>query len=289
MMDLAQELAGRVAVVTGASRGVGRAIAERLGAAGATVVLAARSITASVDGLAGAAQEVADAIIARGGKAAAVECDVESAESREALVRTVVERFGRLDILVNNAGRAVLEPVAEMKLATIRSQTEQYFIAPLHLSLLAAEPMKAQGEGWIVNLGSHGAEPIDPPYEDKLKAETGLACYGALKAGVHRFTQGFAIELLPHNIAVNAVAPVGAIATPGTEALGLVTPELAPYFEKIEHIAEATVALCVRPPREQTGVIAYSYPYLDKLGRSTRSLDGREVVEARGADARGAA
>jgi 3-oxoacyl-[acyl-carrier protein] reductase len=274
-------LEGRVAIVTGSSRGIGRAIAERLASAGATVIIAARSIEASVDGLAGTAQEVVSLIKARGGKAVAIACDVEDDASRVALIDQVVAQFGRIDILVNNAGRAVLEPVADMKLAAMRSQAEQYVFAPLDLSLHAVPHMKRQGEGWIVNLGSHSALPITGSLEDHLQAETGLAFYGALKTAVHRFTIGFAIELLAENIAVNVVAPVLAIATPGTTALGIITPEAEPYLERIEHIAEATLALVSKPPREQTGVVAFSYQYLDAIGRSTMTLDGTSVLQAR--------
>jgi NAD(P)-dependent dehydrogenase (short-subunit alcohol dehydrogenase family) len=277
-----QNLNHRIAVVTGASRGIGRAIAERLASAGATVVIAARSIDASADGLPGTALEVVNLIESRGGKADAIACDVENDASRAALIDQVITKHGRIDILVNNAGRAVLEPVAEMKLVTMRAQAEQYVFAPLDLSLRAIEHMKQQGKGWIVNLGSHSAEPILGPLENHLQAETGLAYYGALKAAVHRFTIGFAIELLAHNIAVNAVAPVLAIATPGVAALGMVTPEMAPYFERIEHIAEAALALVSKSPREQTGVIAFSHKFLDEIGRSTRTLDGREVLQQRG-------
>jgi 3-oxoacyl-[acyl-carrier protein] reductase len=265
-----QDLIGRVAIVTGASRGIGRAIAERLASAGATVIIAARSIEVQL-------------IESRGGKADAIACDVESDSSRAALIAQVAAKYGRIDILVNNAGRAVLEPVDAMKLSTMRSQAEQYVFAPLDLSLHAIEHMKRQGEGWIVNLGSHSAEPIIGPLENHLQAETGLAYYGALKSAVHRFTIGFAIELLAHNIAVNVVAPVLAIATPGVTALGLVTPEMASYFEQVEHIAEATLALVRKKPLEQTGVVAFSYKYLDEIGRSTRSLDGREILQQRGA------
>jgi 3-oxoacyl-[acyl-carrier protein] reductase len=278
-----QNLTGRVAVVTGSSRGIGRAIAERLAAAGATVVVAARSVTASAGALPGTAQEVVQLIEGRGGKAVAIGCDVESAESRAALIETVVEMLGRIDILVNNAGTSVLEPVDAMQLATMRSQAEQYFFAPLDLSLHAIKHMKNQGEGWIVNLGSHSALPIEGPLENHRQAENGLAFYGALKSGVHRFSIGFAIELMEHNIAVNVVAPVLAIATPGVTALGLVTPEMASYFEQVEHIAEATLALVRKKPLEQTGVVAFSYKYLDEIGRSTRSLDGREILQQRGA------
>ena len=276
-----QNLTGRVAVVTGASRGIGRAIAERLAAAGATVVVAARSVTASAGALAGTAQEVVQLIESRGGKALAMGCDVERAESRAALIEKVVEQLGRIDILVNNAGTSVLETVDRMQLDTLHSQAEQYFFAPLDLSLHAIKHMKKQGEGWIVNLGSHSALPIEGPLEAHRQAENGLAFYGALKSGVHRFSIGFAIELLEQNIAVNVVAPVLVIATPGVVAQGIVTPEIEAYLEPVEHIAEATLALVSRPPRAQTGVVAFSYQYLDSIGRPTMSLDGRQVFKAR--------
>jgi NAD(P)-dependent dehydrogenase (short-subunit alcohol dehydrogenase family) len=276
-----QNLGGRVAVVTGASRGIGRAIAERLAAAGATVVVAARSVTASAGALAGTAQEAVQLIESRGGRAVAMGCDVENEASRAALIEKVVAQFGRIDILVNNAGTSVLEPVDKMQLATMRSQAEQYFFAPLDLSLHAIKHMKKQGEGWIVNLGSHSALPIEGALENHRQAENGLAFYGALKSGVHRFSIGFAIELMEHNIAVNVVAPVLVIATPGVVAQGIVTPEIEAYLEPVEHIAEAALALVSKPPRDQTGVVAFSYQYLDSIGRSTMSLDGREVFKAR--------
>jgi NAD(P)-dependent dehydrogenase (short-subunit alcohol dehydrogenase family) len=208
-------------------------------------------------------------------------CDVENEASRAALIEKVVAQFGRIDILVNNAGTSVLEPVDKMQLATMRSQAEQYFFAPLDLSLHAIKHMKKQGEGWIVNLGSHSALPIEGALENHRQAENGLAFYGALKSGVHRFSIGFAIELMEHNIAVNVVAPVLVIATPGVVAQGIVTPEIEAYLEPVEHIAEAALALVSKPPRDQTGVVAFSYQYLDSIGRSTMSLDGREVFKAR--------
>ncbi len=101
-------LSNRVAIVTGGSKGIGAAIAQRLASAGATVVIAARSINATADDLPGTAADVIKTIESAGGKAVAIACDVENAESRAALVAEVMEQFGRIDILVNNAGRAVL-------------------------------------------------------------------------------------------------------------------------------------------------------------------------------------
>jgi NAD(P)-dependent dehydrogenase (short-subunit alcohol dehydrogenase family) len=136
--------------------------------------------------------------------------------------------------------------------------------------------MKRQGQGWIVNLGSSSVTSYGH------EGERGLALYGALKAAVHRFTTGFAFELKEHNIAVNVVTPVTMILTGGTESLGLNSPEMQPHHERVEHIAEATLALVSKAPQEQTGVIAWSHQYLDEIGRSTMSLDGKTVVQQRG-------
>ena len=269
-----QDIKGRIAIVTGASRGIGRAIAERLASGGATVVMAARSITASADGLDGTVQQGVAIIEGRGGKAVAMACDVENADSRSALINQVIARFGRIDILVNNAGRCIAEPVLDMTLAVSESQMEQYFMAPLHLSVLATPHMKRQGEGWIVNLGSSSVTPSGGD-------ETGLALYSALKAAIHRMSASFSAELKLHNIAVNVVTPVAMILTPGTAAMGLDTAELRPFHEKVEHLAEATLALVSKPPKEQTGVVAFSYQWLDSIGRATMSLDGQTVIQAR--------
>ncbi len=77
------------------------------------------------------------------------------------------------------------------------------------------------------------------------------------------------------------MAPVGAVLTPGVEALGVITEETMAYVEPVEHIAEATLALVTEPPRSRTGKIAFSYLYLDEIGRSTRSLDGKTITQNR--------
>lgn len=274
------KLENRIAIVTGGSKGIGAAIAQRLASAGATVVLAARSIDAAADDLPGTAQEVIRKIEAAGGSAIAISCDVEDAASREALIDQVIARFGRLDILINNAGRAVLEPHDNWRMPDMRSQLEQYVLGPIDLITHALPHMKARGEGWIVNLGSSSGlqvrgVDIDPPFG------ADLAFYGGIKAMVHRYTTGLATELKDKNIAVHVVAPTTAIATPGTDALGLTDPDKKITFEKVEHIAEATLALVEEPASVRTGIVAFSHKWLDQIGRSTMSLDGATVVQQR--------
>jgi NAD(P)-dependent dehydrogenase (short-subunit alcohol dehydrogenase family) len=277
------ELTGKVAVVTGASRGIGQAIAQRLGSAGATVVLAARSLEKSHDGLAGTLHDTAAAIEAAGGRAVLIACDVEDEHSRAHLIEETVRQCGRIDILVNNAGRALHEHIDSFTAAKTRSQVEQYLVAPFELARLAVPYMREQGEGWIVNLGSSTAHtPAGPPYDD-YTTHGGAALYAALKASVHRLSVSLAAELLADNIAVNVVAPVGAILSPGVEALGVITEETKAYVEPADHIAEATLALVTEPPRTRTGIVAFSYIYLDQIGRSTYSLDGKTIIQQRGA------
>lgn len=275
-------LRGRVALVTGASRGIGSAIAQRLGSAGATVVLSARSLQRSADGLAGTLEETKSLIEKNGGRAIALACDVENLGSRQNLIDETLRHAGRLDILVNNAGRAVHQKLEAFTPQQALSQTEQYLLGPLDLARLAADHMRQQGEGWIVNVGSSTAEmPAPGPPWDDYTAHGGAALYAALKAAVHRLSVNLAAELYAENIAVNVVAPVGAILTPGVEALGVITEATKAYLEPVEHIAEAALALVAGNPKTLTGKIAYSYRFLDDIGRPTRSLDGKNVIQDR--------
>jgi 3-oxoacyl-[acyl-carrier protein] reductase len=274
-------LEGRVAVVTGASRGIGRAIAQRLASAGATVVIAARSLEKSANELAGTLHETADLIQKAGGKAIQIACDVENPESRARMIADTIAKTGRLDILVNNAGRAIHEKIDTITPDKALSQAAQYLLAPFDFTRLVLPQMRKQGRGWIVNLGSSTSHtPEGPPFDD-YTTHGGASLYSALKTSIHRLTISHAAELLADNISVNIVAPVGAIVTPGVEALGVITEETKAYVEAPEHIAEAALALVEAEPRTLTGQIAFSYMYLDKIGRPTRSLDGKTVIQAR--------
>jgi NAD(P)-dependent dehydrogenase (short-subunit alcohol dehydrogenase family) len=273
-------LTGRVAIVTGASRGIGSGIARRLGSAGATVVVTARSLEQSKDGLSGTLQETASLIERAGGKAIAIACDLESAESRAQLISQTISGAGRIDILVNNAGRAIHEKLDTFTPDKALAQVQQYLLAPFDLTRLVLPYMRNQGGGWIVNLGSASATAEDPPYND-YSTHGGASLYTALKAAVHRLTPSHAAELYADNISVNTVAPVGAVMTPGLDALGTMKPGMEGYLEPVDHIAEATLALVEPEPRSLTGQLAFSFRYLDQIGRSTWSLDGKTILSPR--------
>lgn len=191
---------GRVALVTGASRGIGRAVALKLAAEGAAVVVSATSEAG--------AQKTADEIIAAGGKALAVKVDVTRAEEVVALVVKTVETFGRLDILVNNAGITRDGLLMRMK----ESDWQEVIDTNLRGTFLCirevSKIMTKARFGRIINISSVVG----------LMGNAGQANYCASKAGIDGLTRSVARELARRNITVNSVAP-GFIETDMTEAL----------------------------------------------------------------------
>jgi len=279
---MTQILEGKTALVTGSSRGIGRAIAQRLAAEGATVAVTARSYepsesvrAAAAHAIPGTIGETIKLIEDIGGSAFGVAADLEDTEQRDALVDKVLDRTGRLDILVNNAGFADYGLVEEMGLETFDRTVEHYLRTPFVLTKAAVPHMRKQGAGWIVNIGSvTGVAPVRP-YREYNKT-SGDVIYASLKAALHRFTQGVAAELVDANIAVNCVGPSTAIRTPGAAQL---IPDTFPT-EPVEYIAETVLAMCHLPAAERTGLVAFSlhYPWSQKL--PVRSLDGSSVLPA---------
>ncbi len=277
-----QPLKGRTAIVTGASRGIGKAIAQRLAAAGAHVILGARSIDAPSGDFAGTVHETAELIRAMGAAATPLAVDMHDPASRENFIAAALQVSGAVDILVNNAGTAHYAATWEYSLAEAMAQTEVYFTGPWHLCNLLLPQMIERREGWILNLGSSAAVKLpERPFAKHLEYFGHHVLYASLKAAVHRFTLGLAAEVNQYNIAVNAVAPVGGVVTPGLESLDMgFTPD-HPACEIPEQIAEAALHLVSGDPAERTAIIAWSHRYLDEIGRSTRSLDGRTVLVER--------
>lgn len=271
-------LEGKVALVTGSSRGIGRAIAQRLASAGATVALAARSVDAPVAGkrfagdriVPGTLAETAALIEAGGGRAILLGADLEKPEERDSLVARTVEAAGGIDILINNAGFADFARVEDMSMATFDRTIAHYLRAPFALARAAIPPMKSAGAGWIVNIGSSTAFPPGKPYDDYARGG-GDVIYGAVKAALHRFTRGLAAELVDQNIAVNAVGPSTAIRTAGAADL---IPEDFPT-EDVEYLAETVLAMCHRPAAERTGLVAFSMHYPHETGLEVMGLDGQ--------------
>lgn len=193
------ELTGRVALVTGASRGIGRAIAERLAGQGAIVVATARGENA---------RAVADAIVASGGKAEAIGVDVTDSAALERLPAQVVEKHGRLDILVSNAGITRDQLVMRMKRNDWDLVLSTNLTAAFILVQAAMRPMLKQRSGRIITISSVVGQMGNP----------GQANYAASKAGLIGFSKAVAREVASRGITVNVVTP-GLVDTDMTRAI----------------------------------------------------------------------
>ena len=257
--------AGRRALVTGASRGIGAAVAARLAAEGARVVVVARTRDRHHH-LPGSLSETVERLTARGGRAVAVVADLSDPDDRTRVVTEAeAELGGPLDILVNNAAAAMYAPVASMPLNRRRILFEVNALAPLDRAQAVVPEMVARGEGWIVNLTSAAARPGTSPT---------MALYGASKAALNRITTGLAAELAGTGVRVNAIEPRAAVLTEGAAALvgDSLTEDL---IESLEAMTEATVALCCCPT-ELSGRVCVSLDLVAELGLTVYDLDGNQ-------------
>jgi NAD(P)-dependent dehydrogenase (short-subunit alcohol dehydrogenase family) len=258
-----KECEGKVAVVTGASRGIGAAIAERLAEAGARVVLSARTLD-PVDKYEGSLSETLDRINAAGGEAIAVQADLAVQGDRQRLHAETVAQLGPVDILVNNGAITYYMPFTEFSEKRWRLMFEVQVRAPYELAQMVVPGMRQRGGGHILNISSRaGVHPQGPPFNPLYK-EWGFSTYGMVKAALDRFSTGLAAEVYDDNIAVNSLSPWDNVATPGASAHDLVA-EFA--LEDISWMAEAALVLCSSDPKTLTGRVAYSQPLLAEQQR----------------------
>jgi NAD(P)-dependent dehydrogenase (short-subunit alcohol dehydrogenase family) len=258
-------LDGRVAIVTGASRGIGAEIARRFAAEGAAVVVAARTTERGMSPLPGTIGETAAQIRAAGGTAVAIAANLAQPGDRERLVVQAARQLGPPDILVSNAAVTYYARVEDFAPRRNALMFEVQVQAPFHLARLVLPGMREQGAGWILNISSGAARhPGIPPGP---RAARGGTVYGMCKAALERFSTGLAAELYPDNIAVNALSPSRVVPTPGTIFHRLTTAD-DPAAEPPAVMAEAALMLCHRDPRTLTGRITYSRDLLAELGVS---------------------
>jgi NAD(P)-dependent dehydrogenase (short-subunit alcohol dehydrogenase family) len=268
-------LDGRVAIVTGASRGIGAEIARRFAAEGARVAVVARTTAAGQSPYEGTIHETARAIIDEGGVAVAVPANLARAEDRRQLIEETERQLGPVDVLVNNGAVTWFGPVATFPENHYRMMFEVQVRAPFELSQLVLPGMRARSWGAILNISSKGAlHPAGPPFG----TGPGTTVYGMVKAALERFTTGLAAEVCADNVRVNVLSPTSIVPTPGVTHHKLLTPEREPLAEPIEVMAAAALALVTDPPG-LTGRIAYSQQLLWDLGLGPKPLDELLVAE----------
>ena len=273
---MTERFEGRRAVITGASRGIGAGIAQRLAAHGADVALVARTLDQQ-DQLPGSLRATQAACRTYGTRVGTIAADLTDPNARARVIPEAVEILGGpIDILVNNAVAAVAVPITEVSAEQQRIAFECNVIAPLGLAQAVIPGMRAARAGWIVNLTSAGARLHQgPPFYLGPQGST-MELYGTTKAALNRITSGLAGDLYGTGIRVNAVGPRIAVMSEGFEALiGDQLPR--ELFESIEEIVEAVVALC-DCAAEVTGQIAESLSLIADWGLSVHGLNGAAQV-----------
>ncbi len=271
---MAGELSGKVAIVTGSSRGIGKAVALELAAQGADIVVSARSEQSS-DDLPGSIGETAEAVRAAGVRALAVRTDVTDDGDLERLVEQTVAEFGRIDVLVNNAG------VLGGRGAFIGGDAVEFdhfmrtnLRAPFVLAQLAAAKMAESGGGSIFNMSSGLARSPDPPAPPSGSDSggsgaaghpggAGSAIYGATKAAMDRWSAGVAAELLAQNIAIISIYP-------GFTLTETMERRMPPGMDTS------------RMERPETAAKAIAYLARDPMPHTGRVVVARELVDAEG-------
>jgi NAD(P)-dependent dehydrogenase (short-subunit alcohol dehydrogenase family) len=195
------DLNGRVAIVTGGAKGIGRGIAENLALAGAVVVVADVDEDENV--------ACARAIIDAGGSATAMTCDMADENAINRLVERTIDEHGHLDIVVNNAAIYPMSPIAEMSTA-LWDEVLAINLRGVFLLTRAAMPQlkQAGAHGRLINISSI----------DTWKSYVGMGHYDASKGGIEAFTRSCALELAPHGVTANVIAP-GAVKTPGSQTV----------------------------------------------------------------------
>ena len=260
------KLDGKCAVVTGASRGIGQAIAELIAEQGSKVICAARTLKEGDHMLEGSLARTVELIRDQGGEATAVAADVsEEAECLD-LLQQAKAAYGPVDVLVNNAALNYYIPTIEYPTNRWIRAFRINVHAPFILSKAVLPDMIDGSGGAIVNIGSGAAiGPGRGPYEDQVAR--GGVMYGATKAALERFTQGLAQEVSEHgNISVTCVSPSRVVPTPGTVYHKLVDGMDDPRGEPPSMMAQATLLLATETAERVNGRVTYSQQILQEFG-----------------------
>ncbi|MEM9174924.1 MAG: SDR family NAD(P)-dependent oxidoreductase [Myxococcota bacterium] len=263
-----------MALVTGASRGIGKAIAMRLASEGASVVLNASRMGAH-GALPGTLEGAAADLQAAGWKAAAIAGDLSDPAARAGLIERASDFFGPVDILVNNAA------AGRMQLPSQTTNEDRSFMfelnvnAPVDLAQQAIPGMKEKGGGWILNIGSATSTNPELPYRDSKTSAWIIGAYGATKAALDRYTVALAHELQEHEIFVNCMMPTSIVLTSGADYVRDIARANPDWVEPVEMMAEGALELC---SGRHVGRVLTSREIVHGTARQVHSLDGRTVL-----------
>ena len=270
------KLDGRVAIVTGASRGIGQAIAELFAAEGAKVACAARTLNEGDHQLEGSLSRTVERIEAAGGEALAVQANISEEDDCHRLVEETRAAFGSVDVLVNNAALNYYIPIVDYPANRWKRAFAVNVHAPFMLSQAVLPEMIERGSGAIINISSGAAiGPGRGPYEQTNIR--GGVMYGASKAALERFTQGLAQEVYQHGVTVACFSPSQVVPTPGTVYHKLVDGLDDPRGEPPEMMARAALLLASEPVEQVSGRVTYSQQILKEFGWIDEAT-GRGVV-----------
>ncbi len=258
------KLDDKVAIVTGASRGIGEAIAVLFAEEGARVVCAARTLNEGDHMLEGSLANTVEKIQDAGGEALAVATDVSQDADCRNLVERTHEAFGAVDVLVNNAALNYYVPIVDYNVKRWMRAFAVNVHGPFMLSKYVLPDMIERGSGAIVNISSGAAiGPGSGPYSAKGRGGT---MYGASKAALERFTQGLAQEVAEYGIAVTCFSPSQVVPTPGTVYHKLVEGLDDPRGEPPLMMARAALLLATEPAEKVNGRVTYSQQILGEYG-----------------------
>ena len=262
----------RIALITGASRGIGAATAALFAAEGAAVAVTARTVEEGDSRFEGSLATTAAEITAAGGVVHPIAADLSRPADRIRLIEETTRELGPIDILVNNGAVTYFDPVAEFTEKRWRLMFDVQVRAPFELSQLVIPSMRERGAGSILNISSKAALHPNPVSE----AASGGTVYGMVKAALERFSTGLAAELVADNITVNALSPTSVVATPGVVHHQLITPGREAWVEDESMMARAALALV---GGELTGRVAYSHQLLAELGLEEAPADWLMVAD----------
>lgn len=247
-------LAGKVAIVTGASRGIGEDIARALARAGASVAVAARTQEVSDPRLPGTIHSVVASIKEDGGNALAVPTNMREAESIYACVETTKRELGRVDIVVNNAAILVPGDIETVQDRHIDLMWQVDLRGPILMCKAAIPALREAGGGHIINLSSSVAKfPGPGPWPEE---SVGGLFYGTIKAGLERFTQGLAQQVERYHIAANVLSLGYPIETPGFTFATNDPANPRTEFGSAEWMGKAATWIAMQPT-EYTGHIVF--------------------------------